>query len=140
MACPFSGLSRLNSDGSNDDDQQHKQTPTKHVKRNEDRQSKPARQSSVQIASLLLHGEDVDDQEDNQTLNLKHLRSAVLMLTNPAVSHIKHNFHEIHYFIQEKITILTLSGPTYLYFSMFFKKNLIIFVNNNIQYVNLLVK
>lgn len=44
---------------------------------------KTPRQSSIQITSSLL-GED-EEPEDTQTLNLKHLRAAVLMLTNPTV-------------------------------------------------------
>ncbi|KAF7991668.1 hypothetical protein HCN44_010469 [Aphidius gifuensis] len=75
MACPFSrGFEKNNSsddtaDGGSCD-------------RKNDR-FKPTRQSSVLITSSLL-GEEIDDQEDTQTLNLKHLRAAVLILTNPS--------------------------------------------------------
>ncbi|TGZ32384.1 guanylate cyclase 1 soluble subunit alpha 2 [Temnothorax longispinosus] len=41
------------------------------------------KQTSVQITSSIL-GEDGDDLEDTQTLNLKHLRAAVTLLTNPS--------------------------------------------------------
>lgn len=79
MACPFSSrrfkLDR--KDESKDGD--HRRIPR--IKQDE-RTSKPSRQSSVQITSSLL-GEDSDDLEDTQTLNLKHLRAAVTLLTNP---------------------------------------------------------
>ncbi|XP_029171969.1 head-specific guanylate cyclase isoform X1 [Nylanderia fulva] len=79
MACPFSSrrfkLDR--KDESKDGD--HRRIPRI---RQDERTSKPSRQSSVQITSSLL-GEDGDDLEDTQTLNLKHLRAAVTLLTNP---------------------------------------------------------
>ena len=83
MACPFSQAFAKNScseDEGKDVTDDHPRTGR--AKR--DDKLKPFRQSSVQITSSLL-GEDVDDQEDTQTLNLKHLRAAVLMLTNPSV-------------------------------------------------------
>ncbi|XP_014204807.1 head-specific guanylate cyclase [Copidosoma floridanum] len=67
MACPFSRF------GSDDGAPRDRRT----------RQPRPPRQSSVQITSSLL-GEDADELEDTQTLNLKHLRAAVLMLTSPS--------------------------------------------------------
>ncbi|XP_029669591.1 head-specific guanylate cyclase [Formica exsecta] len=79
MACPFSSrrfkLDR--KDESKDGD--HRRIP----RIRQDERSKPSRQSSVQITSSLL-GEDGDDLEDTQTLNLKHLRAAVTLLTNPS--------------------------------------------------------
>ncbi|XP_034195729.1 guanylate cyclase 1 soluble subunit alpha 2 [Osmia lignaria lignaria] len=42
-----------------------------------------SRQSSFEVTSLLMR-EETDDTEDTQTLNLKHLRAAVLVLTNPS--------------------------------------------------------
>lgn len=74
MACPFS----TKIEPSDDERDVSKST------RNSKDRSKPSRQSSVQIACSLL-GEDNDDIEDTQTLNLKHLRAAVLVLTNPSV-------------------------------------------------------
>ena len=82
MACPFSqgfGESSREDDGKDVTDDYPRSGRTKR-----DDRLKPFRQSSVQIASSLL-GEDIEDQEDTQTLNLKHLRAAVLMLTNPSV-------------------------------------------------------
>ncbi|KAL6435633.1 head-specific guanylate cyclase [Cataglyphis hispanica] len=79
MACPFSSrrfkLDR--KDESKDGDQRR-------IPRiRQDERCKPSRQSSIQITSSLL-GEDGDDLEDTQTLNLKHLRAAVTLLTNPS--------------------------------------------------------
>ncbi|CAL1683524.1 unnamed protein product [Lasius platythorax] len=77
MACPFSRRFKLDrKDESKDGD--HRRIP----RIRQDERSKPSRQSSVQITSSLL-GEDSDDLEDTQTLNLKHLRAAVTLLTNP---------------------------------------------------------
>ena len=42
-----------------------------------------SRQASFEVTSLLMK-EETEDAEDTQTLNLKHLRSAVLVLTNPS--------------------------------------------------------
>lgn len=76
MACPFSrGFEKSNS---NDDTADGGSCDRKNDR------FKPTRQSSVLITSSLL-GEEIDDQEDTQTLNLKHLRAAVLILTNPSV-------------------------------------------------------
>ncbi|XP_033216958.1 head-specific guanylate cyclase [Belonocnema kinseyi] len=79
MACPFSRFagSSVEDEGKDVTDDHPR---TGHATRDK---LKPFRQSSVQITSSLL-GEDFDDQEDTQTLNLKHLRAAVLMLTNPS--------------------------------------------------------
>lgn len=80
MACPFSRFA-----GSSVEDE-GKDVTDDHPRTGRATRDKPKafRQSSVQITSSLL-GEEVDDQEDTQTLNLKHLRAAVLMLTNPSV-------------------------------------------------------
>ncbi|XP_051172534.1 head-specific guanylate cyclase isoform X1 [Leptopilina boulardi] len=82
MACPFSQSFAITSC---QEDEEGKDVTDDHpryrVKR--DDKLKPFRQSSVQITSSLL-GEDIDEEEDTQTLNLKHLRAAVLMLTNPS--------------------------------------------------------
>ncbi|RLU22481.1 hypothetical protein DMN91_004759 [Ooceraea biroi] len=81
MACPFSGgrfkVQVTRNDSSKDGDQVRKFSRIR-----QDEGDKPLRQSSVQITSSLL-GEDGDDLEDTQTLNLKHLRAAVTLLTNP---------------------------------------------------------
>ncbi|KAL2746910.1 head-specific guanylate cyclase [Vespula maculifrons] len=79
MACPFSRAHTTEIVPSDDE-----RDVSKSTRISEDR-SKPSRQSSVQIACSLL-GEDNDDIEDTQTLNLKHLRAAVLVLTNPSRS------------------------------------------------------
>ncbi|XP_076179143.1 guanylate cyclase 1 soluble subunit alpha 2 [Ptiloglossa arizonensis] len=46
-------------------------------------QDDKSRQSSFEVTSLLMR-EEIEDPEDTQTLNLKHLRAAVLVLTNPS--------------------------------------------------------
>lgn len=48
-------------------------------------QDDKSRQSSFEVTSLLMR-EEIEDPEDTQTLNLKHLRAAVLVLTNPSVT------------------------------------------------------
>ncbi|KAG5321046.1 GCYH cyclase, partial [Pseudoatta argentina] len=81
MACPFSSrrfkLSHRD-DGSREGD--HRRIARI---RQDERDIDVLRQSSVQITSSLL-GEDGDDLENTQTLNLKHLRAAVTLLTNPS--------------------------------------------------------
>ncbi|CAB0041914.1 unnamed protein product, partial [Trichogramma brassicae] len=95
MTCPFAaGLARLNSGddeseatrsgGGDDSGDRHKTGRTRQPLKSKDDRLKPCRQSSMQITSSLL-GEDIEDSEDTQTLNLKHLRAAVLMLTNPSI-------------------------------------------------------
>lgn len=82
MACPFSrvyGRSRVDEGG---EEEGERDIGNDRMKKKE--RYKPSRQSSIQITSSLL-GEEIDDQEDTQTLNLKHLRAAVLILTNPSV-------------------------------------------------------
>ncbi|KAL0125997.1 hypothetical protein PUN28_004814 [Cardiocondyla obscurior] len=76
MACPFT-MPRLKLNQRNDSSKEGI------AKLRQDERSKQARQSSVQITSSLL-GDDGDDLEDTQTLNLKHLRAAVTLLTNPS--------------------------------------------------------
>lgn len=87
MACPLShGF--LNKGRSNDNAQQegaNNAAAGQHQQRREERSSKiGARQSSVHITSALL-GDEGEELEDTQTINLKHLRAAVLVLTNPSV-------------------------------------------------------
>ncbi|KAK0169551.1 hypothetical protein PV328_011897 [Microctonus aethiopoides] len=98
MSCPFSrGFSRtkLNDDCSTVDESNDNSNIGNSsnnsasgsgviIKTNRNDRFKPCRQSSVQITSSLL-GEEIDDQEETQTLNLKHLRAAVIVLTNPSV-------------------------------------------------------
>lgn len=83
MACPFSQAFAISSC---EEEEEGKDVTDDHPRYNRvkrDDKLKPFRQSSVQITSSLL-GEDIDEEEDTQTLNLKHLRAAVLMLTNPS--------------------------------------------------------
>jgi len=82
MACPFSG-GRLKLAHGNDNNRDGDHRRLSRIR--QDEYGKPPRQSSVQITSSLL-GEDGEDLEDTQTLNLKHLRAAVTLLTNPSVS------------------------------------------------------
>ncbi|XP_053598429.1 head-specific guanylate cyclase [Microplitis demolitor] len=94
MACPFSRAytSRMNDDDDEDDCDERGESSGASVGRkysndgrlnSKNNRLKTCRQSSVQITSSLL-GEEIDDQEDTQTLNLKHLRAAVLILTKPS--------------------------------------------------------
>ena len=95
MACPFSGLTRSNSGCSNNEnggfqaenDEAKPKMPSNQpdYQQRKDERLKPCRQSSIQIPSSLLNDEIPEDPEETQTLNLKHLRAAVLMLTNPSV-------------------------------------------------------
>lgn len=115
MACPFSSrrfkLDR--KDESKDGD--HRRIPR--IKQDE-RTSKPSRQSSVQITSSLL-GEDSDDLEDTQTLNLKHLRAAVTLLTNPLVLNKRRfYFFSFRYNTFAYNTVLTWSLRSLLYHSV----------------------
>lgn len=93
MACPFSQAFAISSC---EEEEEGKDVTDDHPRYNRvkrDDKLKPFRQSSVQITSSLL-GEDIDEEEDTQTLNLKHLRAAVLMLTNPSV---RDNFKTISF-------------------------------------------
>lgn len=81
MACPFSSR-RLKLTHRDDSTREGNYRRVARIR--PDELDKPSRQSSVQITSSLL-GEDGDDLEDTQTLNLKHLRAAVTLLTNPSV-------------------------------------------------------
>ena len=88
MACPFSrgfGKARFEDEGKDRESAETKEDDASRTSRprRTDR-VKPSRQSSVQITSSLL-GEEIEEEEDTQTLNLKHLRAAVLVLTNPSV-------------------------------------------------------
>ncbi|XP_011135465.1 head-specific guanylate cyclase [Harpegnathos saltator] len=80
MACPFSG-ERFKS--THKDERSREGDHRRLARIRQDERGKPPRQSSIQITSSLL-GEDNDDLEDTQTLNLKHLRAAVIVLTNPS--------------------------------------------------------
>ncbi|XP_011694069.1 PREDICTED: head-specific guanylate cyclase isoform X1 [Wasmannia auropunctata] len=80
MACPFSSR-RLKL--THRDDSSREGDHRRIARIRQDDPGKASRQSSVQITSSLL-GEDGDDLEDTQTLNLKHLRAAVTLLTNPS--------------------------------------------------------
>lgn len=81
MACPFSrDLSKAGCDeqtGRGDNDR------SRIARLGRDDGGK-SRQSSFEVTSLLMR-EETEDAEDTQTLNLKHLRAAVLVLTNPSV-------------------------------------------------------
>jgi guanylate cyclase soluble subunit alpha len=85
MACPFSsGRFKLTHKDESSKEGDHRRI----ARIKQDELGKPPRQPSVQITSLL--GEDGDDLEDTQTLNLKHLRAAVTLLTNPSVLNKRH--------------------------------------------------
>ncbi|KAH0557567.1 hypothetical protein KQX54_008355, partial [Cotesia glomerata] len=90
MACPFSrGFTRtkLESDreGCDDEGSSGRKFSNDSIGKLpcKSERFRTCRQSSIQITSSLL-GEEIDDQEDTQTLNLKHLRAAVLILTKPS--------------------------------------------------------
>lgn len=86
MACPFSrDLSKAGCDeqtGRGDNDR------SRIARLGRDDGGK-SRQSSFEVTSLLMR-EETEDAEDTQTLNLKHLRAAVLVLTNPSVYLLLH--------------------------------------------------
>ncbi|XP_066592201.1 head-specific guanylate cyclase isoform X2 [Prorops nasuta] len=79
MACPFSRMVRT---GCDEEECEEGDRPKSGSRTQRDDRLRAARQPSVQITSSLF-GEESDDFEDTQTLNLKHLRAAVLILTNP---------------------------------------------------------
>ncbi|XP_043267623.1 head-specific guanylate cyclase [Venturia canescens] len=89
MACPFSrGFAKTRSEDENINSESTKTLSKEDEASRSERtrktdRAKPSRQSSVQITSSLL-GEEIEEEEDTQTLNLKHLRAAVLVLTNPS--------------------------------------------------------
>ena len=83
MACPFSQMMKSGSGGRGSGEDSNDNESDNHSKISKVK-VKPSRQSSMQITSSLL-GEEIEETEDTQTLNLKHLRAAVLMLTNPSV-------------------------------------------------------
>ncbi|CAK9825073.1 Head-specific guanylate cyclase [Anthophora retusa] len=78
MACPFS-RDLLKADC---DDQKEDNGRSRIARFRRDDGSK-SRQSSFEVTSLLSREEN-EEVEDTQTLNLKHLRAAVLVLTNPS--------------------------------------------------------
>lgn len=79
MACPFSrGLLKASRDEAEDNGRPR-------ISRLGRDDGGKSRQSSFEVTSLLMR-EETEDVEDTQTLNLKHLRAAVLVLTNPSVS------------------------------------------------------
>ncbi|OAD61384.1 hypothetical protein WN48_10086 [Eufriesea mexicana] len=78
MACPFArGILKASCDEAEDNGRQR----ISKLGRDDGGKS---RQSSFEFTSLLM-GEETEDAEDTQTLNLKHLTEAVLVLTNPPV-------------------------------------------------------
>ncbi|XP_018338477.1 PREDICTED: head-specific guanylate cyclase isoform X1 [Trachymyrmex septentrionalis] len=81
MACPFSSR-RFKLTHRDDSSREGDHRRIARIRQDE-RDIDVLRQSSVQITSSLL-GEDGDDLENTQTLNLKHLRAAVTLLTNPS--------------------------------------------------------
>lgn len=82
MACPFSGGRFAKS--AHKDERNIEGDHRSLTRIRQDERGKPPRQTSVQITSSLL-GEDNEELEDTQTLNLKHLRAAVIVLNNPSV-------------------------------------------------------
>lgn len=80
MACPFSRerlkASCVEGSGKEDDGR----PKSRRLGREDGGKS---RQSSFEVSSLLTR-EETEDAEDTQTLNLKYLRSAVLLLTDPS--------------------------------------------------------
>ncbi|EGI65483.1 hypothetical protein G5I_05995 [Acromyrmex echinatior] len=82
MACPFSSR-RFKLTHRDDSSREGDHRRIARIRQDE-RDIDVLRQSSVQITSSLL-GEDGDDLENTQTLNLKHLRAAVTLLTNPSI-------------------------------------------------------
>ncbi|XP_031838646.1 guanylate cyclase 1 soluble subunit alpha 2 isoform X2 [Nomia melanderi] len=79
MACPFSSerFSASCDDGNGDEGEDAQRIGG--IGRNDAAKS---RQSSIEVTTLLAR-EELEDAEDTQTLNLKHLSDAVLVLTNP---------------------------------------------------------
>lgn len=113
MACPFSAAFARSAS-----DDEAKNQLDNHPRIGEVRRerTRPSRQSSVQITSSQ-PGEDVDVQEDTQTLNLKHLREAVLMLTNPSVSKCLPEYKLLSRLIVYLICILFKLGNTPLFYT-----------------------
>ena len=81
MACPFS---RDLSKAGCDEQAARRDSDRSRIVRLGRGDSGRSRQSSFEVTSLLMR-EETEDAEDTQTLNLKHLRAAVLILTNPSV-------------------------------------------------------
>ncbi|KZC14382.1 PREDICTED: head-specific guanylate cyclase [Dufourea novaeangliae] len=80
MACPFSRERfKARSDEGNGSDNNRRRTTGNAGPEDVGK----SRQSSFEVSSLLTR-EEIEDAEDTQTLNLKHLRAAVLVLTNPS--------------------------------------------------------
>lgn len=82
MACPFSSERFNESYDDGDGDESGDAQRIGGIGHNDAAKS---RQSSIEVSTLLTR-EEIEDAEDTQTLNLKHLRAAVLVLTNPKVS------------------------------------------------------
>ncbi|XP_012140812.1 guanylate cyclase 1 soluble subunit alpha 2 isoform X2 [Megachile rotundata] len=80
MACPFS---RERLKASCDEQREREDDGPRRIARLGRDDGGKSRQSSFEVTSLLMR-EETDDTEDTQTLNLKHLRAAVLVLTNPS--------------------------------------------------------
>lgn len=85
MACPFS----LDSLRARCEEQRDSGRPR--ISRFSRDESGRSRQSSFEVTTLLTREEN-EDVEDTQTLNLKHLRAAVLVLTNPSVLYTLYYF------------------------------------------------
>ncbi|KAG7203637.1 hypothetical protein KM043_013672 [Ampulex compressa] len=79
MACPFSQFKASPKDEAGGGRDRRPRIPRIGL----DEYGKPSRQSSFEVTSMFLR-EESEDVEDTLTLNLKHLRAAVLVLTNPS--------------------------------------------------------
>ena len=126
MACPFS---RDLSKGPGCDEQAaRRDNDRSRIVRLGRGDSGRSRQSSFEVTSLLMR-EETEDAEDTQTLNLKHLRAAVLILTNPSVYRLrlflfspffpKHR-SEITNWNSRKSRPLPLAFFLFFFFSFFF--------------------
>ncbi|XP_017766101.1 PREDICTED: head-specific guanylate cyclase [Eufriesea mexicana] len=104
MACPFArGILKASCDEAEDNGRQR----ISKLGRDDGGKS---RQSSFEFTSLLM-GEETEDAEDTQTLNLKHLTEAVLVLTNPPDEAVA-----------EALEALLIKGPKVFCFARYFSK------------------